>query len=108
MNRIKELRIKENLSQAKLAELVNLTQQAVGKWESGKSDPDNETLKKLSDIFDVTIDYIIYNTDSPVRPNIELNEIEYALFGETKHLNESEQQELLRLAKFFRGQKKDK
>ena len=106
MNRIKELRTKKSLSQAGLAELIGLTQQAVGKWENGKSDPDNETLKKLSAVFDVTIDYILCNADSPAKSDITLNEIEYALFGETKHLDESEQQELLRLAKFFREQKK--
>lgn len=41
-------------------------------------------------------------------PDIELSEIEYALFGETKHLDEEQQQELLRLAKFFRKQKEQK
>ena len=52
-----------NLSQEQLAEKLNVTRQAVSKWESGASMPDIETIKQISDIFSVSIDMLIYGED---------------------------------------------
>jgi len=64
-NRIKELRIKANLSQAKLGSLLNLTQQAIAKWEKGVSEPDSENINELAKIFNVDVNYLLGNTDNP-------------------------------------------
>ena|GEM_PF-3325691 len=64
--RIKELRLQDNLSQAKLGATLNLTQQAIAKWEKGTAEPDTETLGKLSCFFNVTIDYLIGNSNNPL------------------------------------------
>ena len=56
---IKELRIKNNLSQGQLAEKLSVTNQAISKWENGRGLPDIEMLKQLSSIFNVKIDEII-------------------------------------------------
>ena len=64
-NRIKELRMQDNLSQAKLGATLNLTQQAIAKWEKGTAEPDTETLGKLSCFFNVTTDYLLGNSNSP-------------------------------------------
>ena len=47
------------MSQAELASLLGVTQQAVGKWESGKSSPDPTTVAKLAEILDTTADYLL-------------------------------------------------
>ena len=39
--------------------LLGVTQQAVGKWESGKSSPDPTTVAKLAEILDTTADYLL-------------------------------------------------
>ena len=52
-----------NLSQEQLAEKLNVTRQAISKWESGASMPDVETLKQLSAIFSVSIDTLVYGED---------------------------------------------
>lgn len=62
--RIKELRLQSNLSQAKLGAALNLTQQAVAKWEKGVAEPDVETLNKLACYFNVTVDYLLGNSNS--------------------------------------------
>jgi len=59
--RIKELRLQGNLSQAKLGAALNLTQQAIAKWEKGVAEPDIETLGRLSCYFNVTTDYLLGN-----------------------------------------------
>lgn len=56
---LKDLRKKYHLSQVALASTLNVTQQAVGKWETGKSTPDYGTLIQLADLFHVSIDYLL-------------------------------------------------
>lgn len=58
---IKKLRKEKNLSQEQLAEMLNVSRQAVSKWESGKAYPDIENLILLRDIFNVTLDDLIIN-----------------------------------------------
>ncbi|MEG1648104.1 MAG: helix-turn-helix transcriptional regulator [Bacilli bacterium] len=52
---IKDLRTKNKLSQSELAKQLNVTSQAISKWENGRGIPDIEMLKKLSEIFKVDI-----------------------------------------------------
>jgi len=56
---IKVLRNERNLSQDKLAEMLNITRQAVSKWERGLSAPDPLTMKLLSELFEISVDEII-------------------------------------------------
>lgn len=62
-DRLRQLRIKKDISQSKLADMLGLTQQAVGRWEKNKATPDYETLKKLSLFFYVSTDYLLGNSD---------------------------------------------
>lgn len=63
MNRIRELRILEGLTQAELAEKVGLNQTAIGKYERGDLEPSVETMKKLSSLFECSIDYLLGHSD---------------------------------------------
>lgn len=56
---IYDLRKKYNLTQKELADKLNVTAQAVSKWENGRGVPDIELLKKLSEEFDVSITELI-------------------------------------------------
>lgn len=56
---ILELRTKKGLSQEKLAEKLFVTRQAVSRWETGETVPNTETLKLLSELFDVSINTIL-------------------------------------------------
>ncbi|MGL4606206.1 MAG: helix-turn-helix domain-containing protein [Eubacteriaceae bacterium] len=59
MNKFKQLRKELGFSQVALAETLGVTQTAVSQWETGKSNPDIEILKKLSKSYHVTIDYLL-------------------------------------------------
>ncbi len=63
--RLRELRTSRKLSQQDLADIVGKTQQAVNLWEKGENEPGYETLKKLADLFSVTVDYLLGRTDDP-------------------------------------------
>ena len=66
-NKITKLRKQSKLTQAELANSLFVTHQAVSKWENGKSIPSIEVLIKLTSLFDITIDYLI--DDSEVKDN---------------------------------------
>jgi len=56
---IHELRMKHGLTQDDLAEKVFVTRQAVSRWENGETVPNPETLKKLSGLFNVSINTLL-------------------------------------------------
>jgi len=56
---IYELRTKKGLSQEELAERIYVTRQAVSRWETGETVPNTETLKLLSQLFDVSINTLL-------------------------------------------------
>ena len=47
---LKQCRKQQGMSQAELASKLGVTQQAVGKWESGKSSPDPTTVARIAEI----------------------------------------------------------
>ncbi len=56
---ILKLRTKKGLSQSELAEKLYVTRQAVSRWEMGETIPNTETLKLLSQFFDVSINTLL-------------------------------------------------
>lgn len=57
------LREERGFSQQRLAEMLNISQQAVFKYEKTSNEPDISTLIKIADIFGVTVDYLIGNSE---------------------------------------------
>ena len=70
-NRIRELRITYNLTQNELAKKIGLNQSAIGKYEREELEPNIETLKKLSTLFECSIDYLLGFSDDFVKISIE-------------------------------------
>lgn len=71
--RLKSLRNEHQMSQKMLAEKLFVSQQAVAKWENpeSKASPNPDTIKKLADFFDVSIDYLLGKTDIKKAPSDE-------------------------------------
>lgn len=65
--RLKELRKQKNVSQLKLAMDLQLNQNAISRYETGRREADYATLIKIADYFDVSIDYLLERTDNPNR-----------------------------------------
>lgn len=63
--RIKELRLKKRYTQKQIADKIGITRPAYTAYESGKRQPDFETLTKLSKIFGVTTDYLLGRSNIP-------------------------------------------
>ena len=58
-NKILELRTKLSLSQTELAEKVGVTNKAVSKWETGKSKPTTNVIRKLAALFNVDVEEML-------------------------------------------------
>lgn len=56
--RITDLRKKQNISQVQLAQALDISRQAVSKWENDISSPDTLNLIKLADILDTQVEYL--------------------------------------------------
>lgn len=57
--KIKINRLQQGLSQAKLGEILSVSQQAVAKWEKSIAEPDSSALKKMASLFHTTIDELL-------------------------------------------------
>lgn len=61
--RLKELRSGMELSQAKLSKILSIPRQTYDNWEQGHSQPNFDRLIQLSLFFDVSVDYLIGNSN---------------------------------------------
>lgn len=68
--RLRKLRTEKGLSAIEFAEKFKVHRGTVSNWETGKRTPDADTLSKLSTFFDVSIDYLLGETDSKEKTNI--------------------------------------
>lgn len=57
--KIYQLRKNSGLSQEQLAEKLNVSRQAISKWESGTAVPESEKLITISNYFGVSVDYLL-------------------------------------------------
>ncbi len=62
--RIKELRLSQNLTQAELANKLGFNRGTIGDWETRGKEPSFITLCDIASLFDVTIDYLLGYSDS--------------------------------------------
>lgn len=64
-DKLSKLRKENNFTQEQLADILGVSRQAVSKWESDTAYPETDKLIQLSNIFSVSIDYLIKGIDKP-------------------------------------------
>lgn len=76
LERLKELRKSKGISQQQLADVILVSQQSVNKYENHNVEPDIETLIKIAEFFEVSVDYLIGRTNVKEQANnIKINEL---------------------------------
>ena len=73
--RITQLRRSKDISQAELAKRLEVSRQAVSKWEQGISSPDTNKLIELAKILDTEVEYLATGT-KPEPSSVVLNVVE--------------------------------
>ncbi len=69
-NRIRDLRDRRGFKQQELADKIGVSRQVLSNWERGYTPVDSEELPKLSNLLEVSTDYILHgkdNNDSPIK-----------------------------------------
>ena len=105
--RIKELRIKNDLSQEELGLQLGMNKSTIQRYESGNvkkiKDP---IIEKMATIFKVSMDYLLGKTDTPINPNIDggitFDDFSYAMYDETKELTDEDKDALLNMARILK------
>ena len=65
MNNLRKIRTEHKLTQTELAKIIGIKQNTLSYWERGDCDIDNQTLIRLSEYFNCSIDYILGKTNNP-------------------------------------------
>lgn len=89
MNNLKKYRKEKGITQIRLSIAAEVSQETISAYESGKALPSAETLIKLSDFLNVSIDFLLDRTDNPlinktVNPKNELVQIYESMSKEQK------------------------
>lgn len=69
-NILKNLRKSKNITQRQLAEKINVTHVSISGYESGNRSPDTETLQKIADYFNVSIDSLLGRSSNFINFNL--------------------------------------
>lgn len=67
-NRLRQARKGKGFTQDYVAKIIDSTYQTVSNYERGERDPDTDTLARLSNLFEVSIDWLVGQTDDPTPP----------------------------------------
>ena len=115
--RLKDLRLKENLSQLELSKKLNISNVTLSQYENGVRRPDIGTVARLADYFNVSLDYLLGRSSSPgasISPSSEMAALEEdfpegisVLYRANEKLTPEQKEVMLRMirATFFDDEK---
>jgi len=78
-SRLRALRLKHKMTQEQLGKKINVTKVSISGYENGTRTPDLETLQKIADVFDVTVDYLLGRTDQTINIHEEFRRIQESI-----------------------------
>jgi len=102
LDRLKKCREEKGLSQAEMGQALEITRQAYNHYETGKREPPQDTLKKISEVLNVSVDYLLGRTDNKTNDDISFDDFTYAMYNESKELTDDQKDMLLSMAKTFK------
>ncbi len=84
-DKILKLRKEQGLSQEAFSEKLGVSRQSVSKWESGVSVPDTEKILAMSELFGVSTDYLLKDTEEVISENEEIEKEPFAEESEAEY-----------------------
>lgn len=98
MNRIKSLRKAKKITQKQLGDVLGVAESTISMYESGNRQPDVDTMRKIADYFNVTIDYLIGGENISSSDKDELDKKIIKIFDS---LSENDQAQVLDYARYL-------
>lgn len=88
--KLKELMQEKGIQQQQMAALLNVSRASIYKYQEGKAEPNIETLIKIADFFDVSLDYLCGRQNKNLIFADSLSDKKKELIGMIKDLNDDE------------------
>ena len=99
MNNLKKIRKKLNITQVRLSVAVEVSQETISAYEASKSLPSAETLIKMADFLNTSVDYLLDLTDN----NLPVKDIKQESYDELisiyKRLSKEGKEDIVKYAK---------
>ncbi|WP_203334325.1 helix-turn-helix domain-containing protein [Planococcus beigongshangi] len=120
-DRLKNLRTRRNITQSDLAKRIGVARTTYAMYEQGQREPDYETLQRLADFYEVSVDYLLGRTETPNATNVddqadkshfiskiasEFPDIDL-MFKDMESLSAEDMKEVYDYIKFKKSQKKE-
>lgn len=102
---LKNLRKSQKKTQTDVANYLDTTYQTYAHYETGRHQPDPETLAKLADYFNVSVDYLL-GRDTPENENKKIDEAISRIDRKFNKLNKEQQEQIENYLDFLLSQKK--
>lgn len=101
--RLAELRKKTKKSQAELSEILGISYDTLNMYETGQEEPDLDTLTKISDLFNVTTDFLLGRSAQTTKEDInnEFNLLLDDISAHIKHLTQADKEMIHSLARAY-------
>lgn len=103
--RIKALAKKNNISLKKLLADAGLGNNAMANMKT--SMPKSDSLAKIADCLGVSLDYLMGRSDDESDIDKQLAGVDFALYSETKNLNEAQKKDVLKFVQFLKNKDED-
>lgn len=81
--RLKWARKRKGLSQTQLGDLVNVSHATINRYENGVSEPSIDMIKKLAEVLDVSVEFLIEGVDSIKKHKTIIDNIDISKLGLT-------------------------
>lgn len=108
--RLKQIRLEKGYTQKDIINKINISQNGYSSWELGKTEPNLTSLKKLSNIFHISVDYLLgmENEEGLIIMQNELSEDENYLIDLIRQLEMKNKSTIYELAELMVQAKKNK
>lgn len=107
MENLRKIRIINGYTQKEFATIIGVPSNTYNQWETGKRQPDYETLSRIADFYDVTVDYLLGRNPSKQENPIKTNKALPDIFYQYNELSEDRQKEVLAFVEFKVAQQKE-
>ena len=101
MFRLRDARRNAAISQKDLAAKIGVSRSTVAMWENEMSQPDHDSLRKISSALNVSIDYLLGNENNKSE-DVTFDDFTYAMHNEAEALSDADKEMLLTMARMMK------
>lgn len=101
VNRIRELRKEKNLTMKQLGDKLGFSEVTISQYETGKREPNHESLIKFARFFNVTVGYLLCVENSEPYKEDQANELRNAAMKIFDNLSEADQDQAIKYLRFL-------